>query len=62
MITGGNTANRTNRARVNAAIDDDGGCSHCRPHRGENEGRGGRRRHVRWVNGKAIPRKSKAQK
>lgn len=48
MIHGGNNDNRTWREIRQKRIADNGGCTHCRPHRGEND-RG--RKHGRWVYG-----------
>lgn len=39
MIHGGNSDNIDNRERRHKAMADNGHCTHCKPNRGENEGK-----------------------
>lgn len=62
MVFGGNTDNVKNRQRVLKERLDDGQCTFCPPHQGENYGYHGRvdRRHV--GDGVFVPSKSKDRK
>lgn len=58
MISGGNGDNRRNRRRVQQQVLDDGRCSVCHPHGGENY----TRRDGKYVEGTWRPSKSKERK
>lgn len=56
-----NTDTILKRMQVVRAIADDGRCTHCKPHRGENYGAGGKP-DMRFVNGKIKKNKDKDRK
>lgn len=58
MTGGGNTDNRINRQRVLKHRHDDGQCTYCPPHRGENQNN----HDGRFINGVFVKSKDKDRK